>query len=356
MTVYGSGDPGDFAKSIEAAGTAESRSMIITWNGLEPPVLNPTSGEAPRWRLECALKTEWDALRHALPRALEDAVLNWLDDGDTTSVEIAIAAGAANASPFNSRRATGHGDILTGLSEVRAAALFRYMAGESTASLIITGKAANSKAVPADFEISASDELETIIALGRLYNRSIKPGHPLEWVRLLADRGDDGDLPVLTEIQYPGMADALLTAARAFSRRMLPPSVEQPSGERPAGTSRDRHPDNPVPASGNASPMRQIIGAPGLSGQVRGRSMSSELPRERGIFVCGELTIEDLPLARNATAIVEQYGCGFGPGALLARQLGIPHVYRALESDCIPAGADLQVDGALGIVTLLSQS
>jgi uncharacterized protein YhbP (UPF0306 family) len=87
MTVYGSGDPGDFAKSIEAAGTAESRSMIITWNGLEPPVLNPTSGEAPRWRLECALKTEWDALRHALPRALEDAVLNWLDDGDTTSVE-----------------------------------------------------------------------------------------------------------------------------------------------------------------------------------------------------------------------------------------------------------------------------
>lgn len=111
-----------------------------------------------------------------------------------------------------------------------------------------------------------------------------------------------------------------------------------------------------------ATGARQLIGIPSAPGRADGRAVRPEAPGgdapggPRPILVCDRYSRGLVEAYPDAAAIVEREGGRIGLGARLARSVGIPCVSGVQDLARIPDGAELMVDGGLGIVTVAARA
>lgn len=164
----------------------------------------------------------------------------------------------------------------------------------------------------------------------------LKPG---EWIA-----GADGELGALLERSY-ALEEAL--------DRLGPAGYSDDiSSGRPGGAQTSER-----GAAGTAG-ARQLIGIPSAPGRAAGRAVrpgarGDDVPSgSRPILVCDRYRRGILEAYPDAAAIVERDGARIGLGARLARTVGIPCVSGVPDLARIAGGAELMVDGDLGIVVV----
>jgi phosphohistidine swiveling domain-containing protein len=164
-----------------------------------------------------------------------------------------------------------------------------------------------------------------------------------------SETGADGGLGALLERSY--------ALEEALDRLGPTDGGTKPSSGSP-GASEEASRDGvgTAGATGETS-ARQLIGIPSVPGQASGRAVR---PRARGgepggsrpILVCDRYSRGLVEAYPDAAAVVEREGGRIGLGARLARSVGIPCVSGVPDLARIPEGAELMVDGELGIVTV----
>lgn len=115
----------------------------------------------------------------------------------------------------------------------------------------------------------------------------------------------------------------------------------------------DRH--STVLAAGES-----ITGVSGCTGIARGRARVLTSPDDPSALDAGDILVAPItdpswtPLFVTASAVVVDVGAPFSHAAIVSRELGIPCVVSATDATVrIPDGAEIEVDGTTGIVTVL---
>ncbi|MDR6174491.1 phosphohistidine swiveling domain-containing protein [Nocardioides zeae] len=103
-----------------------------------------------------------------------------------------------------------------------------------------------------------------------------------------------------------------------------------------------------------------ITGVSGCTGVARGRARVLLTPDDPSALEPGEILVAPItdpswtPLFMAAGAVVVDVGAPFSHAAIVSRELGIPCVVSATSATSrIPDGAEIEVDGATGTVTVL---
>lgn len=221
-------------------------------------------------------------------------------------------------------------------------------------------------AVPADLKRAldaVEDELrrggealrERLVLVRYLIGTIMLPQHsyadPFAFLKLGAwATGADGGLGALLERSY-ALEEALDWLGPSDS------GVDTSSGSPGASEEASRGGIATAGATGETS-ARQLIGIPSAPGRASGRAVR---PAARGgaapsgsrpILICDRYSRGLVEAYPDAAAVVEREGGRIGLGALLARSVGISCVSGVPDLARIPEGAELMVDGELGIVTV----
>lgn len=103
-----------------------------------------------------------------------------------------------------------------------------------------------------------------------------------------------------------------------------------------------------------------IVGVSGCTGIARGRARVLLSPDDPSALDAGDILIAPItdpswtPLFVTAAAVVVDVGAPFSHAAIVSRELGIPCIVSATDATVrIPDGADIEVDGTTGTVTVL---
>ena len=107
----------------------------------------------------------------------------------------------------------------------------------------------------------------------------------------------------------------------------------------------------------------QLIGNPGCPGVYRGRARVVQSPADPTVLEPGDVLVAPMtdpawtPLFVPAGAVVVDVGAALSHAIIVSRELGIPCVVSATDATRrIPDGAEIEVDGETGIVSILSTS
>ncbi|MFC9556876.1 PEP-utilizing enzyme [Rhodococcus sp. NPDC056960] len=103
-----------------------------------------------------------------------------------------------------------------------------------------------------------------------------------------------------------------------------------------------------------------IVGVSGCTGTARGVARVLTDPDDPSALEPGEILIAPItdpswtPLFVAASAVVVDVGAPFSHAAIVSREIGIPCIVSATDATKrIPNGAEIEVDGATGVVTCL---
>ena len=114
----------------------------------------------------------------------------------------------------------------------------------------------------------------------------------------------------------------------------------------------------PVPVANEGD---QLIGNPGCPGVFTGRARVVLDPADPSVLEPGDVLVAPVtdpawtPLFVPAGAVVVDVGAALSHAIIVSRELGIPCVVSATDATRrIPDGAEIEVDGGTGIVTVLS--
>jgi pyruvate,water dikinase len=104
-----------------------------------------------------------------------------------------------------------------------------------------------------------------------------------------------------------------------------------------------------------------LRGVPGCPGVHRGTARVILSPRDAGDLMPGDVLVAPItdpswtPLFVPAAAVVVDVGAPMSHAVIVSRELGIPCVVSATDAtSLIPDGAEIEVDGTAGIVTVIS--
>jgi hypothetical protein len=385
MTVYGEGEVGDRVKVLahaESMGVPVAETLTISWAGLAIDEISSIGLDEEEkvqgWQYEYAMRAEWNELRNPLPESLRTAVLDWIEDKGVSQVCVSLESLDA----FGTALVKGHAGILRAVGEARAAACFNYALNGRKDTLYLTSVQSGFEIVSelpnqeyveqvktlgvkftywleADsalimgssqrvsikepltelIDTSIDNDLLNRVLFGRLFNRILLPEQFLQWVPVLVDKSDSGVFLEEATVRYGDLPVLFLERAR------LKPSQSVEA-------------ETPIKAEEKSDRLvvRQVFGQPGVSGQALGRIVASDGDFEGAVYLCDELSLADLDKVGKLSAIIEKSGCGFSLGALIAYKQEIPHVYQVVESDLLPIGEIVEVNGSLGIITVTSQS
>jgi len=331
--------------------------------------------------VERAFLAEWDAMRQPLSTGLLESVGSWLDEKDVLTALVRSEKGHG----FGTILAAGRADILRTLIEVRAAALYDRVMDGTPPSIMIsriphgsqlevlttagngpgdlwamrlqaergietsTWTSTDGAALLIDAGGPAIDPhnpwatlednpIEQRVALGRVFNRVCEARRPFDWVHLLTTRGDVERFQQECRLRYPDTAQRLLDAA-VETMKMSDTGAGPPASD-----------VTQVAGSSSRVRARQVIGSPGNAGEAAGIVTYDPLAADDKVLFCDHVTARIWKMRPKAAAIVERYGSGFGHGAVLSCDQGIPHVYGAADLQLVPEGATVAVNGELGIV------
>ncbi|WP_019749682.1 PEP-utilizing enzyme [Rhodococcus erythropolis] len=108
------------------------------------------------------------------------------------------------------------------------------------------------------------------------------------------------------------------------------------------------------------APGESITGVSGCPGIARGRARVLLSPDDPSALDAGDILIAPItdpswtPLFVTAAAVVVDVGAPFSHAAIVSRELGIPCIVSATDATVrIPDGAQIEVDGTTGTVTVL---
>ncbi|SNS96623.1 PEP-utilizing enzyme [Rhodococcoides kyotonense] len=103
-----------------------------------------------------------------------------------------------------------------------------------------------------------------------------------------------------------------------------------------------------------------IAGVSGCTGIARGRARVLTTPDDPSALDAGDILVAPItdpswtPLFVTAAAVVVDVGAPFSHAAIVSRELGIPCIVSATDATVrIPDGAEIEVDGTTGTVTVL---
>ena len=332
-------------------------------------------------KVERAFLAEWDALCHALDVGLLESVGNWLDEKDVTAALVRSEKGSG----LGTALAAGRAGILRALTEVRAAALYdQEMDGTPPSFMIarvphgsqveVCTAGRSGRGTPWVARLQAEHGIESSIwafidgegvlidaggpvidpnnpwtvlkgepveqraMLGRVFNRVCEKRRPFDWVKLLTSGGDEDQFLQECRLRYPDVAQRLLDAAVETME------IADPDGD-PFESDAEENAGSPGRVS-----ARQVIGLPGNAGEAAGIVTYDPQAAGGKILFCDRVTARIWRMKPKAAAIVERGGAGFGHGAILAYELGIPHIYGVADLQLISEGMSVSVNGELGIV------
>ena len=168
----------------------------------------------------------------------------------------------------------------------------------------------------------------------------------------------DDELDSLIQGKLAG-ADELVVERRAhhaWLKSLEPPFVF--NGEAPSNTTWPRRDSKSVAES---APGTVLQGMPGCPGVARGIARVILDPSDPGALGVGEILVAPMtdpawtPLFVSAAAVVVDVGAALSHAIIVSRELGIPCVVSVTGATrSIRDGAEIEVDGASGTVTILS--
>ncbi len=146
--------------------------------------------------------------------------------------------------------------------------------------------------------------------------------------------------PLLQQARRSVSLEARLVELSAASGSAVQRSAEAPRAQQLVGTA--------------AAPGRAVgmVWRAAAHGADRQRHEAPAASSSGVVLVCGRLAPRLLEEFPALTAVVERHGGRVGLGALLARAHGLPCVSGVPDLDLLPDGAQLYVDGDLGLVTV----
>ena len=158
--------------------------------------------------------------------------------------------------------------------------------------------------------------------------------------------GDDIGLPATVAERQAHMAWLETLEPPFIINGAVPPNSEWPT----RGTTA-------IEAVGSGD---QLIGNPGCPGTYRGTARIVLDPSDPTVLEPGDVLIAPMtdpawtPLFVAAGAVVVDVGAALSHAIIVSRELGIPCVVSATDAtQKIPDGAEVEVDGSTGIVTIL---
>ena len=333
--------------------------MIIPSN---TPLTLPTNTAADEFSIEEGLERELALLRRGLDPDEESRIIRAFQDIRTGIARVS----PSGKGPLGTRIARSRFDAAEAVLEAWAAdAFLGYADGASPAAVLEAAgpdepdrfteavrSAAENSGGEYPLEISVNDPR---ILFGRAYNRLIRPETPLEWVRLLPAGTPDPDQEEqehLLEL-FRSSGDAAAPRAAAELLRLARESARKDG--RPGLTESSRVPRQAAVIG--AVGLRQVVGRSVTGGTAQGIAHfpGGSSPAEGNVLICDRYAASEKKELAGACALVEQRGTGFGPGAVAALELGIPHLYRAAEALTVPEGEYVTVNGATRLLVRIGQ-
>ncbi len=301
--------------------------------------------------------------REGLPDEATDAVLS-IPSLDDTSEWLLISSPTINLDgirPWRARTFQGLIDALRyGWAEIVSAAVEqgRHPMNIDSGAVILTVPYSNDtplagsepqalptfsaiNGIPGLFNLQKA-ETDPIYEFGRIYNRLLKPPDPFSYLDILeSDKQTTALKEWLTACSAAGYSDVI--------RRQAILSMEESCRLNVS----ERLPES----SGISAPeIRQLSGsvsAPGRDVGVLWNPHSGHPnPKSNYIIVCDRWDSSLETYIDGSTGLVERNGGRGGPGAYVARIRGIPAVSEVRYAELLQSGANAEIDGGTGIVTL----
>lgn len=196
---------------------------------------------------------------------------------------------------------------------------------------------------------------EVRMAMRELGRRAVERGdidHPRDLCMLFADEIDAYTAGQLQDVRS--------TVAERQAHHDWLSSLEPPfiiNGSLPPNT---EWPTKGASSIEKASSGEVLVGNPGCPGLYRGRARVVLDPSDPTALEPGDILVAPVtdpawtPLFVTAGAVVVNVGAALSHAIIVSRELGIPCVVSATDAtNRIPDGAEVEVDGSTGTVTLL---
>lgn len=237
---------------------------------------------------------------------------------------------------------------IAGLVEGDAETHGQFMAAVASAGTFVPGRERSKTNIIRVIQESRM----AIWEIGRRRHEAGMVAHPADICMLF-----ENELAALIvgRLEEPGR---LIEERRAYHNRLL--ELEPPfiiNGAAPPQDQWARRADRAHTLAGDGETLQ---GVPGCPGTYRGRARIVLDPSDPGALEPGDVLIAPhtdpawTPLFVPAGAVVVNVGAALSHAIIVSRELGIPCVVSATDAtDRIPDGAQVEVNGDIGVVTVL---